>query len=168
MRKGEKGIFLLIGVVLVVFYAINVYRQSQEEGPDKGIPFYSTASVELEKSAMELIRELDCRDCHSLWSIKNIMQSVPTPPLDGLGSLHEEQFFYDYLSAEDPQAIIPTRLKAEYQMPSFADLSEQERRTLAAYLSSLKVEDWYLGEVKKREYEKLTGKEYQPNKEAPQ
>ncbi len=162
MKKGEKGIFLLIGVVVVVFYAINAYRHAQDDSPDLGIPFYSTASVELEKSAMELIRQLDCRDCHSLWSIRNIMQSVPTPPLDGLGSLYEEKYFFDYLSAEDPQSIIPSRLKAEYQMPSFAYLPESERRVLAQYLSSLKVEDWYLEEVKKKEYEKLTGKDYKP------
>lgn len=162
MKKGEKGILILIVVVVVVFYAINAYRHAQDEGEDKGIPFYSTAPVELEKRAMELIRQLDCRDCHSLWSIRNMMQSVPTPPLDGLGSLYEEKYFFDYLSAEDPQSIIPSRLKAEYQMPSFADLPEHERRTLAQYLASLKVEDWYLEEVKKKEYERLTGKDYKP------
>ena len=162
MRKGEKGIFLLMGVMVVVFILINNYRQSQDAEEDKGIPFYSTASTELEKRAMELIRLLDCRDCHSLWSIRNVMQSVPAPALDGLGSLHDESFFYDYLSAEDPQSVIPSRLKAEYQMPSFSDLPAEDRRTLAQYLASLKVEDWYLDEVKKKEYEKLTGKDYEP------
>jgi len=29
-------------------------------------------------------------------------------------------------------------------------------------MASLKVEDWYLEETKKRAYEKLTGKEYTP------
>ena len=160
MRKGEKGIFLLMGVMVVAFIMINSYRQSQDVGEDKGIPFYSTAPTELEKRAMELIRLWDCRDCHSLWSVRNVMQSVPTPALDGLGSLHDEAFFFDYLSAEDPQSIIPSRLKAEYQMPSFKALPEEDRRTLAQYLASLKVEDWYLEEVKKKEYEKLTGKDY--------
>jgi len=164
MRKGEKGIFLLMGVVVVAFFFINSYRQGQETGEDKGIPFYSTASKDLEKSAMELVRLLDCRDCHSLWSVRNVMQSVPAPSLDGLGSLYDEEYFFKYLSADDPQSIIPSRLKEEYKMPSFANLPEQERRTLAQYLASLKVEDWYLEEVKKREYEKLTGKDYQADK----
>lgn len=47
-----------------------------------------------------------------------------------------------------------------YRMPSYAHLSEQERQTLAAYVASLKVQDWYLEETRKAEYEKLTGKPY--------
>ena len=42
-------------------------------------------------------------------------------------------------------------------MPSYAHLPEQERRLLAQYMASLKVEDWYLEATKKAEYEKLTG-----------
>ncbi len=161
MKKGEKGILVVIGLVVVAFTGINHYRQAQEEGPDKGIPFYTTAPEALQKQGAELYRELSCRDCHSLWGIRNAMQAVPSPSLDGIGSLKEEAWLYDYLSAEDPQSIVPTRLKAEYQMPSYAHLPEQERRTLAKYLSSLKVEDWYLEEVRKGEYEKLTGETYQ-------
>ena len=88
------------------------------------------------------------------------MQAVPAPSLDGIGSLRDEAWFYRYLSAPSPQDILPSRLKAKYQMPSYADLPESERKILAAYLASLKVEDWYLEEVRKAEYEKLTGKDY--------
>ncbi len=160
MKKGEKGILLLIVVLVVVFALINNYRKSQEEGVDKGIPFYTTASKELQGKSSKLYRDLGCRDCHSLWGIRNAMQSVPSPPLDGIGSLKDEAWLYEYLSAENPQSIVPSRLKAEYQMPSYAYLPEDERRTLAKYLSTLKVEDWYLEEVRKTEYEKLTGKDY--------
>jgi hypothetical protein len=90
------------------------------------------------------------------------MQTVPAPALDGIGSLRSEKFFYEYFSAEDPKTILPSRLKEEFQMPSYAHLPEEDRRILAAYMSSLKVEDWYLEETRKREYEKLTGKKYQP------
>ena len=84
------------------------------------------------------------------------------PPLDGIGSLRDEAWFYDYFSAENPQSILPSRLKKEFQMPSYANLKEVERRLLASYLASLKVKDWYLEETKKMEYEKLTGKSYTP------
>ena len=166
MRKGEKGIFIVMAVVIVIFFGINSHRHSQVEGEDPGIPFYTVADKELQNAGAALYKKYDCRDCHSIWGIRNPMQSVPSPSLDGIGSLKTEQWLYDYFSAEDPQQIIPSRLKAEYQMPSFAHLPEEERRTLAAYFASLKVEDWYLEEVKKSEYEKLTGKEYKVNQDA--
>ncbi len=160
MKKGEKGILIGIAVSAVVLWVINDYRMSKEEGEDKGIPFYSDAPEELQAQGSRLYRELGCRDCHTLWGVRNPMQAVPAPSLDGIGSLKSEQWLYDYLSAENPQLILPSRLKEEYKMPSYASLPEEERRTLAAYLASLKVEDWYLETVKRSEYEKLTGEEY--------
>ena len=88
------------------------------------------------------------------------MQSVPAPSLDGLGSFYTEEWFFDYFSAKNPQSIVPSRLKEEYRMPSFAEIPEQERRTLSQYMASLKVKDWYRDETKKSEYEKLTGEHY--------
>ncbi len=160
MRKGEKGILVAIVTIVVIFAGINIYRQGQDKTPDKGIPFYSTASPELRDQGAELTRKLECRQCHSIWGVRNAMQSVPSPSLDGIGALYDEQWFYSYLSAADPQSIVPSRLKAEYKMPSYAHLPETERRTLAMYLASLKVEDWYLPEVRKAEYEKLTGQAF--------
>ena len=161
MRKGEKGILVAIAVIVVMFWGINSYRQAQDSAPDQGIPFYSDASVELQEKGAQLYKALKCRDCHALWGVRNPMQSVPTPAMDGIGSLYDEAWLFNYLSAEDPKQIVPTRLKAEYQMPSYAHVPEEDRKTLAAFLASLKVEDWYLEEVKKTEYEKLTGKTYQ-------
>ena len=89
-------------------------------------------------------------------------ESVPAPMLDGLGSLRSEEWFYQYFSAANPQAILPSRLKLEFRMPSYAKLPENERRLLASYMASLKVKDWYLEETRKAEYVKLTGKEYRP------
>ncbi len=165
MRKGEKGILALTVVITVLFAGINVYRQDQDKEPDKGIPFYTTASKELQSEGAALMNTLECRDCHMLWGLRNPMQSVPAPWLDGIGSLRDEAWFYNYLSAEDPQSILPSRLKAEYKMPSYAGLPENERRTLAAYLANLKVEEWYLPEVRKIEYEKLTGQDYKSETE---
>lgn len=160
MRKGEKGILIAIGVIVLAFALINAYRKGQEEGEDRGIPFYTIASKELQVAGGGLYSNLNCHDCHALWGTRNPMQSVPSPSMDGIGSLKDEAWFYDYLSADDPQSILPSRLKPEYKMPSFAYLEEKDRRTLAAYLASLKVQDWYLDDVKKAEYEKLTGKDY--------
>jgi hypothetical protein len=161
MRKGEIGIFVVMGVIIVGVASFKAYRSSVG-GEDKGIPYYTTASKELSKSAKVLFDKYKCHDCHSLWTKRSIMQSVPAPALDGIGSLKTELWFYEYFSAENPQAIVPTRLKKEYQMPSLADAPDEDRKTLAKYLASLKVEDWYLDETKKRAYEKLTGNKYKP------
>jgi len=139
----------------------NVLQLLDPANKDPGIPFYSTASHDLVQSGSELYHRLKCKRCHSLWTVRDVMQSVPAPALDGIGSLKDEQWFYNYLSAEDPQSILQSRLKEQYRMPSYAHLTDQERHTLAAYLASLKVEDWYLEQTKKAEYEKLTGLPYQ-------
>lgn len=158
MRKGEKGILAVIGISVVSLAAFHYIRDLGQK-PDPGIPFYSTASKEFSGQATKLIEREHCRDCHSLWTLKNILESVPAPMLDGIGSLHDEQWFYRYFSAENPQAIIPTRLKPKYKMPSYAKLPESERRMLAKYMASLKVKKWYLAHVKKAEHHALTGKD---------
>jgi hypothetical protein len=170
MRKGEKGIFAVMAVIVVVAagYKWSTMEKSTEQGDDggKGIPFYSSAEPKIQRTAADLMRDLQCRDCHkyggAFGGITNLSQNVPAPPLDGIGSLRDEQWFYSYFSAENPQSILPSRLKKEFQMPSFSHLSEAERRLLATYMASLKVEDWYLEETKKMEYEKLTGEPYSP------
>ena len=131
MKKGEKGILAAIVLIVVVFVVINFYRQKNDPGQDKGIPFYSTATTEVRDKAAALIRHLDCRDCHVLWAVRTMTQAVPAPSLDGIGSLRDEAWLYSYLSADKPQDILPSRLKAEYRMPSYANLTESERRTLA-------------------------------------
>lgn len=161
MKKGEKGILLGIVVFSVIAMSIKAWMGSQDTEKDPGIPFYSTASDELASKASVLYRKYNCRDCHSLWGVRNIMQAVPAPSLDGMGSLRDEEWLYNYFSAKDPQSIIPSRLKPRFRMPSYADIPDADRRMLASYISSLKVQDWYLEESKKSAYEKLTGKEYQ-------
>jgi hypothetical protein len=161
MKKGEKGILLGIVVFSVVAMSVKAWVDSQDTEKDPGIPFYSTASEELATKASVLYRKYNCRDCHALWGLRNIMQAVPAPSLDGMGSLRDEGWLYNYFSAKDPQSIIPSRLKPRFRMPSYADIPDADRKMLARYISSLKVKDWYLEESKKSAYEKLTGKEYQ-------
>ncbi len=151
----------LIGAVVVFAVGKGVYTAFNPV-KDAGIPFYSTATQEVQSKASDMYREIGCRNCHTIWGIKNVMETVPAPSLDGIGSLRSEQWLYEYFSSKNPQSMIPSRLKAKYAMPSYAHLSEQDRRLLANYFASLKVEDWYLEETKAAEYKKLTGKPY-PN-----
>ena len=163
MRTGEKAIIGGMVVLAVVLMGYRGWQVASTDEKDPGIPYYSTATPELRDAASLLMRDLNCRECHKLWALKDITQNVPAPSLDGMGSLRDEQWLYDYFSAENPQEILPSRLKAHYRMPSYAHLPEQDRKTLAAYVFSLKVEDWYLEETKKARYEKLTGKPLSSN-----
>jgi len=159
MRKGDKLIVGLLALVVVAAIGKGIYVNSHPI-KDKGIPFYSTATDEMQSKAADLYRKIGCRNCHTIWAVKNIMETVPAPSLDGIGSLRSEAWLYAYFSSKNPQSILPTRLKAKYAMPSYANLPESERRLLAKYFASLKVKDWYLEDVKASEYKKLTGKVY--------
>jgi len=164
MRTGEK--YIIGGIILlsIVLMAQRGYEIANDEGEDPGIPYYSTADDALRDSAARLMRNLNCRDCHSLWALKDMTQRVPAPSLDGMGSFRDETWLYNYFSAENPQSILPTRLKEQYRMPSYAHIADSDRKILAAYIASLKVQDWYKEETNKARYEKLTGKPYIPNK----
>jgi len=160
MKRGEAVILATIGVVVAGLMARNVISLHSDAQGDPGIPFYSTATPALTRSAGDLYRSNSCRHCHSLWTVKSAFESVPAPALDGIGSLRSEQWFYQYFSAPDPQSILSSRLKQEYQMPSLAALPDADRQTLAQYMASLKVKDWYLDGTRAAEYEKLTGNAY--------
>ncbi len=163
MRRGEKGILILIAVIVGGTMLRNLWSVLDGGEKDKGIPFYSNLSEAEGRKALRLIHDSRCKDCHSLWgATASMMQNVPAPRLDGIGSIRDEAWFYQYLSSPDPQSILPSRLKKEFRMPSFASLPEADRKELAAYLASLKVKNWYLAETRKSEYEKLTGKAYSP------
>lgn len=158
MRRGEKAVFALIGVVIVVGVIRSMLHVEGKH--DRDIPFYTTATREVAIKGMEIYNHNGCKECHSLWTMKDILESVPAPMLDGIGSLRSETWLYDYLSSPNPQAVLPSRLKKEYQMPSYLSIPEGDRHILAQYLASLRVKDWYLAQTKKAEYEKLTGKDY--------
>lgn len=162
MKRGEKFLFIIIAIVVAGFMGRNLWQLNAIQEVDKGIPYYSTASATLERSAMDIYRQQNCKGCHSLWTVRDLIKVVPAPMLDGIGSLRNEEWLFQYLSAKNPQSILPSRLKREYQMPSYAHLPDSERRLLASYMASLKVQDWYLQETIKAEQEILTGREYRP------
>jgi cbb3-type cytochrome oxidase cytochrome c subunit len=157
MKRGEKAVLAIIGLVVAAGMLRSLLHV--EEQHDREIPFYSTASNDVASKAMDIYRSNNCRNCHTLWTLKNMMESVPAPMLDGIGSIRTESWIYDYLSSADPQSVLPSRLKKEYRMPSYSKMPDEERRVLSAYLASLKVKDWYLDQTKKLEFEKLNGTE---------
>lgn len=157
MKRGERVVLALIGLALVAGVVHSLLHVDGKH--DREIPFYSTATHDEASAAMDIYRSNGCKSCHSLWTLQDAMQFVPAPMLDGIGSLRSEDWLYAYLSSPVPQAILPSRLKKQYQMPSYATLPESQRRLLAKYMSSLKVKDWYLEQTRKAEYEKLTGLE---------
>jgi cbb3-type cytochrome oxidase cytochrome c subunit len=162
VKRGEKAVFIGIMIFVIFMMARNLWTVETSKEIDKGIPYYTTASADLTRDAMDVYRKQNCKNCHSLWTVRNMLDNVPAPILDGLGSLHSEEWFYQYFSAENPQSIVPSRLKQEFRMPSYSQLSESDRHLLASYMAKLKVKDWYLEETRKAEFEKLTGKEYKP------
>jgi hypothetical protein len=155
VKRGELAILGAVGLLAAagLFRALVQRPQAQ----DREIPYYSTATPQLAARAGDLMREQNCRQCHSLWTSRDPTQAVPAPMLDGMGALRSETWLYDYLSAPDPQAVLPSRLKREYRHPSLAALPEADRRTLARYLASLQVKDWYLEQTRRLEHDKLTG-----------
>jgi hypothetical protein len=158
MKRGEKAVLLLIAFVLLASMVWSSTRVVEKH--DRDIPFYSEATADVARKAMDIYHENGCKSCHSLWTLQDMTQSVPAPMLDGIGSLRTEDWLYGYLTSPNPQAILPSRLKKQYQMPSYAGMPDADRKILVQYLASLKVKDWYLAETKKAEYQKLTGMEY--------
>lgn len=98
-----------------------------------------TYQVESEQAARgELVyRQSGCAACHRIWNLGGHKGGV----LDGIGSRRDTAWLTAYLSAENPQEILPSQVKRIYQMPSFAAMDADKRTALVAYLSSLKNRD---------------------------
>jgi hypothetical protein len=155
VKKGELAV--LGAVALLAVFGITRVALQHPQAQDREIPYYSTAEPQLAARASDLMREQNCRQCHSLWTSRDPTQSVPAPMLDGMGALRSEQWLFDYFSAPEPQSVLPSRLKREYRHPSLAMLPQTDRRTLARYMASLQVKDWYLEQTRRLEHDKLTG-----------
>ena len=149
---------LLLVAVFVFGVVQSIVDPSGPDTSERGLPYYTTADAALARSGAALYKRLQCRSCHKIWSVKNLYETVPAPSLDGIGSLRTEEWLYRYFSSDNPQSMLPTRLKPAFKMPSYAKLSEQDRRLLSVYFASLKVRGWYLDETRKAEQKKLTGK----------
>jgi len=152
LRIVSAGLFLLAGVF--VFGVVQGLLQGKKND-DQAIPFYNDLDPRLQRAAADLYRRYRCRDCHVIWGVRNVMQMPPAPSLDGIGSLRSEEWIYRYLSAENPQAILPSRLKKEYRHPSYAKIPEEHRRLLARYFAHMKAKPWYLPKLVRAEQEAL-------------
>jgi len=157
MRSGEKLILLIMSAVVILLMVRNWQHRDDVIGEEKELPFYTTASLDLNRKAMSVYRKYGCKECHSLWTVKDMMQTVPAPALDGIGSLRDREWLATYLASPEPQEMLPSRLKREFRMPSYAGMPEEERDLLVSYLASLQVKDWYLDTLKQSECKKLTG-----------
>ena len=155
LKTGERVVLGSLVLLVAAGAIMAMLRPATQR--DREIPFYSTAPAALGARAGDLLRQLSCRNCHSIWTTRDLMQAVPAPMIDGIGSLRTRDWIYAYLSAPDPQSILPSRLKREYRMPSYAALPEADRATLADYLASMQVKDWYLDQTRRLEHDKLTG-----------
>lgn len=130
MRKGEKAIWGIAALIAVMalYMGYIVYQ-----APAKRMPTYQ---VESEAAARgELVyRKNNCPACHTIWNLGGSKGG----PLDGVGSRRDEAWLHRYLSAGNPQLILPSTQKKIYRMPSFAGLPEDARADLVAFLFSLK------------------------------
>ena len=149
---------LLLAAVFIISVVQSMLYPTPVDTSERGLPYYSTANPSLARSGALLYKKYGCRNCHKIWSVKNLYETVPAPSLDGIGSIRSEEWLYRYLSAKNPQSMLPTRLKPKYKMPSYADIPKQDRMTLAAYFASLKVRGWYYKQTVRAEQKKLTGK----------
>ncbi len=159
MRKGERNILVGITRTVVSWMILSGLRKKRERKKDRPLPFYTTSTDQQNRQAMDIYRRYDCKSCHALWTVKDIMRTVPAPALDGIGSLKSRDWLYRYLSSDNPQDILPSRLKAEFRMPSYASMPKDELNILVDYLASLKAKDWYLEDLRRSECRKLTGEE---------
>jgi sulfur-oxidizing protein SoxX len=118
MRRGETVTLAVIGVVVAGLIARNVISLHTQP-PDPGIPFYSTADPALLREAGDLYRENDCRQCHSLWTVKSVFESVPAPALDGIGALRREEWLYPYFYARRSPGHIaePVAARISHALP---------------------------------------------------
>lgn len=101
--------------------------------PQKLMPTYQVESAAASRGEM-VYRKQNCSVCHKIWTLG----SSKGGPLDGVGSRRTQDWLLRYLSAENPQLILPSTQKKIYQMPSFSFLPEQDRLDLVAFLTSLK------------------------------
>ncbi|MDQ6993011.1 MAG: c-type cytochrome [Mariprofundus sp.] len=148
---------LSLAAVFVVAVVQSLISPTKPDTSERGLPYYSTADAALTRSGAALYKKLQCRNCHKIWSVKNLYETIPAPSLDGIGSLRSEEWLYTYFSSKNPQSMLATRLKEKFKMPSYASLSEDDRRVLSLYFASLKVRSWYLEETRKAEQKKLKG-----------
>jgi len=130
VKTGEKLIWGVGGLMLVCGI-IGALTHREET---KAIPFYEEKSPAFEAGRAVFDQE-NCRGCHTLWSLGN----MPGPSLDGLGEVRSAAWLETYLSAKNPQEIVPSHFQRQFKMPSYRHLSNDDMDHLIAFLTGLRV-----------------------------
>ena len=117
---------LIAASALYVGYA--VYQAPPERMPTFQVESPAAARGEL------VYRKHNCNACHRIWNLGGSKGG----PLDGIGSRRDPDWLTRYLSAENPQVMLPSTQKKIYQMPSFTMIRGEDLEDLVAFLDSLK------------------------------
>jgi len=127
---GEQLVWGTAGLITIaaLYVGYVVYN-----APPKLMPTFQVESVEASRGEL-VYRENSCSACHKVWHLGGRHGGA----LDGVGSRRSAEWLTTYLSAKNPQVILPSTEKKIYRMPSFASLAEDQRIDLVAYLISLK------------------------------
>ena len=133
MKKGEK---LVWGSAAMIAAAALYTGYVVYHAPAKLTPTFQVESPQAARGEM-VYRKNNCSACHRIWDLGGSKGGS----LDGIGSRRDAAWLTHYLSAPNPQVILPSTQKAIYRMPSFAGLAEGDRADLVAYLTSLKERD---------------------------
>lgn len=133
MRAGER--FIWIGAGVIVIFALFVGTLIALKPPPD---LYKIVETPLSVEGEVIYRREGCRACHEIFGTGG----NKGPKLDSVGTRKTREWLEMYLSAERPQAIIPTRHDSSYYaMPSQMKLPAGDRRLLIEYLMSLQGTD---------------------------
>ncbi len=132
MKLGEKIIFGLSGLILIagIIFSYTVMKQPIP------VSWVVEDSPEAQKGQV-VFRKNGCKNCHMLLG----NGASKGPDLDGIGNRRDRIWLEAYLSAENPQAILPSKTDKYYQMPSWSKLSKEDRDNLISFLLAQKSKD---------------------------
>jgi len=142
VKKGETVIWGVAGLISLVAVGMGFVAYN---APPELMPTYQVDSKEAARGELAY-RKNGCPSCHKIWNLG----SSRGGPLDGVGSRRDQDWLYRYLSSSNPQVMLPSTQKMIYRMPSFAQVAEQDRADMAAFLASLKdraIEDARAGQA---------------------
>ena len=132
MKLGEKIIFGLSGLILIagIIFSYSVMKQPIP------VSWVVEDSPEAQKGQV-VFRKNGCKNCHMLLG----NGANKGPDLDGMGNRRDRAWLEAYLSAENPQDILPSKTNDYYKMPSWSKLSKEDRDNLISFLLAQKSKD---------------------------
>jgi cytochrome c553 len=144
MKKGEKILFgiiaLLVLITVVNFTVLESVRRNSERNSDK--PFYPILThFDFSADGMrgyKLYQQSNCYTCHRAVGSGTSMGVS----LDGLGSKHDANYFYNFL--KEPEKTYDSKTMDHGARPKDAayvsTLPDADLRAMAVFLSELKAD----------------------------